>query len=165
METQKTLKVILAFKKGNGFFSKLIKWWTKSKYSHVEILLPNKDGEFNPGVWVSANHKKGVRIKPIIYPLDDVNWDYVDVEVPAENYDNAMKKIDEIVKYKYATLDLFLVQVFKLDKMENRKKMFCSESVCEILKAFKEPKIIHLDKKCVNYSPGDLYEIYVNPNN
>jgi hypothetical protein len=155
------MTVKLAFKKGNGFFSKLIKWWTKSKYSHVEILLPNKSGEFNPGVWLSANHKKGVRIKPIIYPLDTENWDYIDVEVPVECYDNAMKKINEIVQYKYATLDLFLVQVFKLDKMENRKKMFCSESVCEVLKAFCEPKITHLDKACVNYSPGDLYELYL----
>jgi hypothetical protein len=51
--------------------------------------------------------------------------------------------------------------MFKLDKMESRKRMFCSESVCEVLKAFKEPKIIKLNKKCVNYSPEDLYEIFL----
>jgi hypothetical protein len=119
------MKVKLAFKKGTGFISKLIKWYTKSEYSHVEILIPDANGNFNPGFWLSSTMKKGVRLKPIVYPLDTENWDYLEVNVPGENYDEAMKKIAEITQYKYATLDLFLVQMFKLDKMESRKRMFC----------------------------------------
>jgi hypothetical protein len=154
--------VKLAFKKKcDGIMGRLIKWFTKSNYCHAEILIPGKDGKFEPGVWFSANAKKGVRMKPIIHPLNTTDWDYIDVEVPDENYEKVLKKANELLEYKYATKDLFLVQVFKLDKLESRKRLFCSEAVCEILKAFEEPKITHLNKACVNYSPGDLYELYL----
>jgi hypothetical protein len=154
--------VKLAFKKKcNGIVGRLIKWWTKSDYCHVEILLPGSDGKFEPGVWLSANGRKGVRLKPIIWPLNETDWDYIDVEVPDENYDNALKHINKILQYKYATKDLFLVQMFKLDKLESRHRMFCSESVCSVLKAFKEEKISKFDIPCVNFSPEDLYRIYI----
>jgi hypothetical protein len=154
--------VKLAFKKDcNGIIGRLIKWWTKSRYCHVEILLPGRDGKYEPGVWVSANGRKGVRMKPIIWPLDHTRWDYIDVEVPDENYDNVIKRLNEIIKFKYATKDLILVQMLKLDKMESRKRAFCSETVCEILRAFKEPKIMKLDTPCVNFSPEDLYRLYL----
>ena len=156
------MKVKLAFKKdSNGFMSKLIKWWTKSRYSHVEIIIPSKDGSFESGFWLSANGKKGVRIKPLILPLNTTSWDYLDVEVDEDNYTDVMKKIGKITEYKYATKDLFLVQVFGLDKMESRKRMFCSESVCEVLKSFKDRKIRILDIPCVDFSPEDLYRLYL----
>ena len=156
------MKVKLAFKKdSNGFMSKLIKWWTKSRYSHVEIIIPSKDGKFESGFWLSANGKKGVRMKPLILPLNTKSWDYLDVEVDENKYDDVMKKIEKITEYKYATKDLFLVQVFGLDKMESRKRMFCSESVCEVLKSFEDRKIRILDIPCVDFSPEDLYRLYL----
>jgi len=154
--------VKLAFKKNcNSFFQRLIKWFTKSKYCHVEILLPNSEGEFKPGVWFSANGKKGVRIKPIIHPIDESKWDLIDVKVNSDKYDEVVKYINYLTEFKYAFKDLFLVQVLKLDKLESRKRLFCSESVCEILRKFEEPKIMKLDIDCVNFSPEDLYRIYL----
>ena len=156
------MKVKLAFKKdSNGIMSKLIKWWTKSKYSHVEIIIPTPEGDFEGGFWLSANTKKGVRLKPLILPLNHESWDYIDVEVDDKNYIKVMEKISKITEYKYATKDLFLVQVLRLDKMESRKRMFCSESVCEVLRAFEESKINKLHIPCVNFSPEDLYRIYL----
>jgi hypothetical protein len=156
------MKVKLAFKKdSNGIMSKLIKWWTKSDYSHVEVIVPGRNGDFESGFWLSANTKKGVRMKPLILPLNHESWDYLDVEVPDENYVKAMERISEITNYKYATKDLFLVQVLRLDKMESRKRMFCSESVCEVLRAFEEEKINKLHIPCVNFSPEDLYRLYL----
>jgi hypothetical protein len=141
--------------------SRLIKWWTKSQYSHVEVIVPGRDGNYSSGFWLSANTKKGVRKKPLILPLNHKAWDFLEVEVPEENYEKVMERIDEITKYKYATKDLFLVQVLRLDKMESRKRMFCSESVCEVLRAFEERKISKLHIPCVNFSPEDLYRIYL----
>ena len=156
------MKVKLAFKKdSNGFMSKLIKWWTKSRYSHIEIIIPDRNGNFENGFWLSANSKKGVRTKPLKLPLDFNSWDYLDVEVNDEMYDDVQEKISKICTYKYATKDLFLVQVLRLDKMESRKRMFCSESVCEVLRAFEERKISKLHIPCVNFSPEDLYRIYL----
>ncbi len=156
------MKVKLAFKKdSNGFMSKLIKWWTKSKYSHVEIIIPGRDGNFDDGFWLSANGKKGVRMKPLILPLNHDSWDYLDVEVNDKYYVEAMKKISKITEYKYATKDLFLVQVFGLDKLEDRQRLFCSESVATVLYAFHERKIETLGIKPVNFSPEDLYRLYL----
>jgi hypothetical protein len=156
------MKIKLAFKKdSNGIMSRLIKWWTKSQYSHVEVIVPGRDGNYRSGFWLSANTKKGVRKKPLILPLNHKAWDFLEVEVPEENYEKVMERIDEITKYKYATKDLFLVQVLRLDKMESRKRMFCSESVCEVLRAFEERKISKLHIPCVNFSPEDLYRIYL----
>jgi hypothetical protein len=100
-------------------------------------------------------------MKPLILPLNHESWDYLDVEVPDENYVKAMERISVITNYKYATKDLFLVQVLRLDKMESRKRMFCSESVCEVLRAFGEEKINKLHIPCVNFSPEDLYRLYL----
>jgi len=157
-----SMTVKLAFKKdSNSWISRLIKWWTKSKYSHVEVIIPGADGNFESGFWLSANHKKGVRMKPLLLPLNKTSWDYIDVYVDKTKYIQAKEKISEITEYKYATKDLFLVQVLGLDKMESRKRLFCSESVCEVLRAFNEPKLQRIAIPCVDFSPEDLYRIFI----
>jgi len=156
------MKIMLAFKKTpEDWVDKLVMWYTKSDYCHVELLLPDENGDLQKGYWFSANPRKGIRLKPIEYPLDHQNWDYKEIVVNKKYLKDVYQKIDKIKDYKYAAWDIILVQVFKLDKMESRKKMFCSEAVCEILKIFRERKIKKfMDVPCVNFSPEDLHRIY-----
>ena len=51
----------VAFYKGEGnFFDKLIRWWTKSSYSHCELI-------FSDGIFFSADPRDGgVRYKNIV---------------------------------------------------------------------------------------------------
>ena len=38
-----SMVVKVAFYKGKGnWINKIIRWWTKSNYSHAELVLPNK---------------------------------------------------------------------------------------------------------------------------
>ena len=67
------MHVTLAFYKGKGnLIDKIIRFWTKSKYSHVEIIIND--------VWVSSNPKVGVTVNSL-RPLTN-KWDYIDVKVP-----------------------------------------------------------------------------------
>ena len=39
---QKKMEIKVAFYKGTGdLFNKIVRWWTKSPYSHAELILPD----------------------------------------------------------------------------------------------------------------------------
>jgi hypothetical protein len=157
------MKVMLAFQKEpRTIIGSVIKWWTKSEYYHVEIILPHVDKDVHGGYWISANPEKGVRIKPVVEPLDYESWDYFEVVVNKSRYEDVMELLSQAVEFKYATLDLFLVQVLGLKKMEDRKRMFCSEIVAEVLLKFKEKTISKDSRIPVEYSQEDLYQMFKN---
>ena len=155
------MKIKIALKKNEpGLVSTLIRWWTRSKYSHVEMIIPDHNENFKKGFWISSMPGKGVRKKPLEYPLDNEFWDYIDVDVPKENYQDVLILIEKIKKFKYATLDLFIVQLLGLEEMEDRKRMICSECVATLLREFKEPTIMKIKKECVEFTPEDFNKIY-----
>ena len=58
----------VAFYKDNShLFNRLVTWWTKGKYSHVELVLSNGQAAS------SSNRDRGVRYKYIDF--NNGNWD------------------------------------------------------------------------------------------
>lgn len=117
----------VAFYRGKGnWANKLIRWWTRSEYSHVELFFADKNIS-----WSSSGRDKGVRFKKIIFAHD--KWDMITIPCTAEAEDKIYKWCEEITKknHGYAWKDIF---AFVLSPLENDKaRFFCSEAVLDAL--------------------------------
>lgn len=115
-----------AFYKGtrpglSGIYNRLVRWWTKSPYSHVELVVSTGRA------WSSSFEDGGVRSKLI--DLDPAKWDVVDLPAHLEQ-----AAVDWFKEHRGAGYDLvgnlqFVLAVFS----DSRKRWFCSEAVAAAL--------------------------------
>lgn len=128
----------VAFYKNNShLFNRLVSWWTKGPYSHVELV-------FNDNLSASSsNRDHGVRYKHIKFNPD--NWDVFQLTGFDETF--AQKFIAKQLGKKYDIKGLFGF-VWAASK-DNPRKYFCSELVMGAL-GYKEPW---------RFSPNDCYVI------
>lgn len=134
------MKAQIAFYKAKGnIIDKAIRLWTRSKYSHCEIII----GES----WYSSSPRdNGVRGKQIID--DGTSWDIINVDISLDSFNNTY------FKYRnggYDFVGIFLCMVIPL-KRDSKRKVTCSEFCAEVL-GFSEPKM---------YSPERLYRRLIN---
>ena len=129
------MKARIAFYKAKGdIVDKSIRLWTRSKYSHCEIVIGEN--------WYSSSPRdKGVRVKQIID--DNGSWDFIETDIE-------INKLNEVyLKYKgsgYDFLGILLCMILPL-KRDNNKKVTCSEFCAEVL-GYSEPE---------KYSPQDVF--------
>jgi len=107
--------------KGKSFISKLIKYWTRSEYSHVEqcLNLETLKGYgayqgYKVGYLYPSYHEKGTR------------YDIFELECTQEQLEkfNYFKRQQEGKKYDYKGIMGF---VTNKEEMNNRNKWYCSE--------------------------------------
>ena len=112
----------LAMYKGRGKIgNSIIRWWTKSKYSHCEIVI---DGY----CYSSSLMDGGTRKKMIT--LDSSKWDLIDLSEFSQS--RVLEYFAKTEGNKYGWLDLLVNQLF--NKSDNRSKSeFCSEWVSAAL--------------------------------
>ena len=70
----------IAFYKGQGdWINRIVRWWTKSDYSHAELILP--DGL----TWVGISPFKGsvLRSKKRKF-FSELEWDFIELSVSEE---------------------------------------------------------------------------------
>lgn len=146
------LQVTLAFKKiqEDSFYSRVIGKWTKSNYSHVEIII-NKD-------WISSVEGKGVHIKPLKPKKDE--YDYLDlgtVSVTSEQHSTLYTWLYRQNNKKYDTTGILFSQILPL-RLDNRDKWFCSELVTKILQILMFKEVVDFYPHLT--SPGDLAKVF-----
>ena len=130
------MKAKIAFYKAKGnIVDKAIRLWTRSKYSHCEIVIGEN--------WYSSSPRdNGVRAKQIVD--DHGSWDFIETDI-------GINKLNEVyLKYKgsgYDFLGILLCMILPL-KRDNNKKVTCSEFCAEVL-GCSEPEM---------YSPERLYK-------
>jgi len=113
--------VRVAFYKGKGrFFDKLIKWWTKSDYSHVELLLGSE-------MFSASSYSNLVRWT--FHNRDESKWDYYDV--PTER-PLTKELVKSLVGHKYDWLGIMFSIVVPLG-LHSSNKYFCSEICSDVL--------------------------------
>lgn len=113
---EKCVKV--AFYRGKGDWKdKVIRWATKSPYSHVEVV--GLDGR----AYSSSARDGGVRIKEIDF--GDGKWDLVECPWMDQSH---VDRIALQVGKKYDYTGLLLSQALNLSR-HKRKRFFCSEIV------------------------------------
>ena len=129
------MKAKLAFYKGKGDITdKLIRWWTKSPYSHVELVVD--------GWWYSTSPRDlRVRAKRIVPKKD--HWDFVEVEVDEDWLYEVFAKTRGA---KYDWLGIFFTQIVDLN-IHSKSRYFCVEW-CAFINKIPKPH---------RYNPGTLY--------
>lgn len=115
------MKAQLAFYKGKGDITdKLIRWWTNSSYSHVELVMD--------GMWYSTSPRDlKVRVKRIA--VMEGNWDFVEVEV---DRDKVLEFYDRTKGSGYDWCGIVCNEVMRT-KLHSKNKWYCSEWVASAL--------------------------------
>lgn len=147
----KDLNITLAFKKVDtkNFYSNIVSKWTKSRYTHIEIIIDK--------TWVSSVEGIGVHLKEL-KPKKDV-YDYLDLRVivTEEQYNKLFTWLHQQNNKKYDTVGILFSQIIPL-RLDSRDKWFCSELVTKILQLLNVNEVIDLYPHLT--SPGDLARIF-----
>lgn len=115
-----------AFYKGTrpgiaGIYNRLVRWWTKSPYSHVELVLSSGRA------WSASFDDGGVRFKKIDF--DSAKWDLV--ELPGHLEQSAEAWFDAHIGAGYDLLGNLQFVLSPVPHSEQR--WFCSEAVAAAL--------------------------------
>jgi len=128
-----------AFYKGTrpglaGIYSRVVRWWTKSPYSHVELVLATGLA------WSSSFEDGGVRAKLIDF--NPARWDLVDLPPALEH-----AAVAWFEAHRGAGYDLVGNLQFVISPIQHsRGRWFCSEAIAAAL-GIPDPW---------RYSPGTL---------
>ena len=100
------MKIRIAFYKGRGDWKNaIVRWWTKSEYSHADLVLP--DGV----TWVGISpFIKSVVSKRIFLDYDQSEWDFIDIHISAEQYSVIMDFFQETSGQKYDWIGMLCSQ-------------------------------------------------------
>lgn len=109
------VKAIQAYYKGRGTLADgLIRFWTRSKYSHSEIIID--------GVWYSSSARDGGARSKIFTP-NPQNWDYEIIEI---DLTWSMYVFQKHKGKGYDWLGIALSQIIPINH-HHKHKVFCSE--------------------------------------
>lgn len=138
--------ITLAFYKGEGDISdKLVRLWTRSKYSHAELIID--------GLWYSSSPREGKVRAKIMQPKKG-NWDYIHFYCTKEQRDKAKELFYENLNLKYDWLGIFCSQFIPLG-VDSDDRWFCSEICAD---ALHYAGLIRLEKPPSWYSPNRLFD-------
>ena len=112
----------IAFYKGRTrLFDRAVQWWTRSPYSHCELVFYT-DPLGHSECASSSFLDHGVRVKWI--ELDPAKWNLIDL--PWADAEAARAKVHASVGRKY---DLLGLLGFVWPYRDDRSRLFCSEAV------------------------------------
>jgi len=149
------------FKNGRGWIHKLIRWWTKSEFTHAELVLP--DGKTWVGISPFLTSKVAPRIKYAI--ADPDNWEYLVFKLserePVQEYqlDQLYKFIDMTQGARYDWIGMVMSH-FCPYLIKRRDRWYCSEWIAH---ALVNSRIMMWDDLQLygtpDLSPGKLYNL------
>ena len=153
------MKIKIAFFKGEekGWLHRFIRWYTKSEYSHAELIMP--DGETWVGISPFLKSKVDSREKLIV---DNLEWDFVYLDVTSEQHDIILEFFEETKGFGYDWVGMMLSQ-FSPCRIKHKKRWYCSEWIAYALRIacvldWRDIKIYERR----DLSPAVLYELVSN---
>jgi len=121
------IKVAFFKDRSESIHHRFIRWWTKSIYSHAELVL--NDGE----TWVSISpfiySKVGARIKT---NFDEKEWDFVEFKISERQLDSLKDFISETTGDGYDWVGMLLSQVLPVI-VKSRGRWYCSSWIAHAL--------------------------------
>lgn len=149
------MEIKIAFYKGDGdILNKIVRWWTNSKYSHAELVLP--DDVTWIGISPFIKSKVESRKKLIV---DNLDWDFVKIKITEEQYQTIIDFFNETRGRGYDWIGMSLSQFLPF-RIKHHNRWYCSEWIAYALRiaCVIDWKIIKIyDRK--DLSPGVLYSI------
>ena len=149
------MKVKVAFYKGKGSWkNKIIRWWTKSKYSHAELIMPDHF------TWITITPFRNSTVSSRIQTEYDIeNWDFLSLEVNEDQVQIINDFFDETEGCRYDWWGMILSQ-FLPYRIKRTNRWYCSEWIAYALRisGVVDWKIIKIYDQA-DLSPSRLYEI------
>lgn len=150
-KNKKTTFIKVIFSKGsNGIYSKLIKFFKKTKHTHCEI-------RFADGFCGTSDSSRGGVVYYYLGIIDQDKWDVVTIPC-TKTEEDIIRKIftEEECGCKYDWLGIILCQVFPWGR-QHKNKWFCSEICTYALQKINYEKVKNL--KPYQIHPGKLFEL------
>lgn len=143
--------ITVAFYKGEGESrDRIVRWWTGSPYSHVELIMPN-----GTMAGIRPPNDPYIRRRSLV-GIREEEWEFIDLSVTEGQLKTIWQFIESIVGYGYDWLGMIASHLTPF-KVKLPNKWYCSEWVlyallaANILKAkpYNIPRI----------PPGKLYQM------
>lgn len=135
-----------AFYKGTqagptGLFDRVVRWWTRSPYSHVELIF--YDGGPNAISQAASSSRVDGGVRFSWFTFDPALWDFVDLPDAL-----ALPALEWFREHEFEKYDLLGNIHFVLSPVrDDKRKWFCSEAVAAAL-GIPDP---------ARFDPGTLY--------
>jgi hypothetical protein len=149
----------IAFYRGQGsWHNRLIRWWTKSPYSHAELILA--DGV----TWISISpfaEQKVVAKAKVLY--DNKVWDFLEFEVTEQQHADILKFYDHTAGQRYDWIGMLLSQFLPF-RIKQHNRWYCSQWIAYALML---SDVVSWQKKAIfdysDLSPGFLFNMLNEP--
>lgn len=139
--------IVVFRRRAPGIFSWLIRQWTRSEFSHSEVLL-------NGNTMFSAVEGIGVRKVLVAEDFDPKKWTIVHVPTDTSEDIKTYHWCEEQLGDPYDWAGIFFCQVFKFGR-QHQSRWFCSEFCTAALQSIgRFPGV-----KPYQQSPGKLYKL------
>ena len=149
------MKITIAFYKGEGdILNKIVSWWTKSKYSHAELILDDRE------TWISISPKFLSKIESAKkFFASPAEWDFTTLEVDQEQYQTILDFFEETKGSGYDWIGMLLSQFLPF-RIKTENRWYCSEWIAYALRiaCVVDWKTIKIYER-KDLSPGVLHEI------
>lgn len=124
---------IAFYKNGEGAIHKIIRWYTDSKYSHAELVMP--DGV----TWITISPVYNSRVTPrVVLDYDESKWDFIELPLswrePVKKYQKEQlnKFVQETAGNRYDWPGMLLSNLSPF-KVRRANRWYCSEWIAHAL--------------------------------
>lgn len=149
------MKITIAFYKGEGdILNKIVRWWTKSQYSHAELILNDRE------TWISISPKFLSKIEASKkFFANPAHWDYTTLTVDPDQYQTILDFYTETEGSGYDWIGMLLSQFLPF-RIKTENRWYCSEWIAYALRiaCVVDWKTIKIYER-KDLSPSVLYEI------
>ena len=152
------MKILFAFYKANGprarYEDKIISWWTKGPYSHVEIFVPETMKRYTSSGRAGGVVKRDIKSLLGYETKNDPIWDYLEIDLP----DITLTRIERFYSLtKDDKYDWKAIYGFVLPFRDRTNRWICSEWCANVGKISGIEELWKLNPATL--SPNKLYEI------
>ena len=149
------MNVYIGLYKGKGtLINKIVRWWTKSQYSHAELILDDKQTwiGISPFIKSQVTDRKNVEYNPD-------KWDFYKIPVTEEQYTAILDFYDITKGATYDWAGMLLSQFLSF-RIKQKHKWYCSEWILYALRisCVVDWKIIRIFDQS-DLSPSKLHDI------
>lgn len=149
------MELYVAFYRGSGGWkNKIIRWWTKSPYSHVELVLPDNK------TWISISplltSKVAARTRK---EWDPKQWELVKLDITEQQLLVILEFYESTKGCSYDWVGMFLSQFLPFH-IKRKGKWYCSEWIAYALRisCIIDWRLIKIYDRA-DLSPAVLYQI------
>ncbi len=149
------MKIWIALYRGKGnFINAIVRRWTKSQYSHAELILNDKQTwiGISPFIKSKVSARKNVEYNP-------KKWDFYEITVTKEQHQTILDFYDITRGATYDWVGMLLTQVLPFH-IKQKHKWYCSEWILYALRisCVVDWKIIKIFDQS-DLSPSKLHDI------